>query len=197
MRRKMAGHPFLLRPGPPYLLIIGPGFRGNPATLSVPHRASSEAACRAWQRLRLSPMPCVWFQDSRGHTGWLCRGWRVQASFVLPSRSTPAATRLTAVEWRKVCGDTRLLPSEETSLAAVATYCFNLNRTPAAPRGCPYRLTKIGWPAADGCRFRKSFNTATVSGQSGQTRSFRPLPNNRTWKGGSSRKALGERFNAS
>ena len=45
--------------------------------------------------------------------------------------------------------------------------------------------------------FSKALSNSAVSGLSGQIRSFRPLPNSRTWKGDYKRIAREERFKAS
>src|SRR5215475_15128768 len=103
--------------------------------------------------------------------------------------STSAVTRLTAVACLNLCGETRLLSSEGAFLLAAATYCFNLKRTPEAWRGFPYRFTKMGSSSRQGFLFKRALSSSTVSGQSGQIRSFLPLPNRRTWKGDSQRMA--------
>src|SRR5580692_12958886 len=102
-----------------------------------------------------------------------------------------------AVECRKVCGEIRLLTREGIVFVAAATYCLNLKRTPAPFKGLPYRLTKMGSSSPRGRLFKKALSSSTVSGQSGQIRSLRPFPCNRTCNGDSQRKARGERFNAS
>src|SRR5205823_3704068 len=111
--------------------------------------------------------------------------------------STSAVTRLTAVACLNLCGDTLLLTREGTFLPAAAAYCFNLKRTPEALRGFPYRFTKMGSSSRRGFLFKRAFRSSTVSGQRGQIRSFLPLPNRRTWKGDSKRRAWTERSNAS
>lgn len=167
------------------------------ATPVAPLRVSSGVVCRAaWQDL-LSPGPCVWFPHSIVRKCLSCPGFHVQARLRITVISTLAATRETAVEWRNLCGETRFSAKDGTFLTAAATYCFNLKRTPEAPRGCPYRLTKIRSFSRRGFRFKRACSSSTVSGHSGQIRSFRPLPNSRTWNGDSRRTAGGQRSNAS
>ena len=94
--------------------------------------------------------------------------------------STPAVTRLAAVAWRKVCGETRFLANDGTILVAAAAVLLQLEANAGSFEGIAVAVDKMGSSSPRGRLFKRAFRSSTVSGQSGQVRSFRPLPSSRT-----------------
>src|SRR5580658_3354196 len=71
--------------------------------------------------------------------------------------STPAATRLTAVACRNLCGETRLPASDGTFNDAAATYCFQLEANARSFKRMSVTVHEDGFTFSARLSFQKSF----------------------------------------